>query len=44
MIKNKNINIKIIFKNILKISFNHFKFLNKFLFYKILETVLKKLF
>ena len=44
MIKNKILDIKIIFKIYLKISLKYFRFSNRFLFYKNYKTVLKILF
>ena len=44
MIKNKVVNIKIIFKNIKEWVKNNFRFPNKFLFYKISDNSFQKLF
>ena len=44
MIKNKVVNIKIIFKNIKEWVKNNFRFPNKFLFYKISYNSFQKLF
>ena len=47
MIKNKDLDVKIIFKiylKILKISQKNFKFKDKFLFYKISNNSFQKLF